>query len=34
MIAEFVEFVDTDWLLQQEIAFDHRLIIERALALA
>lgn len=28
-----LEVVDTDWLLQQEIAFDHRLIIERALAM-
>jgi 8-oxo-dGTP diphosphatase len=30
--AERVEVVDTQWLLTQEIAFDHRLIIERALA--
>ncbi len=28
-----LEVVDTDWLLQQDIAFDHRLIIERALAM-
>ncbi|CAN5636079.1 hypothetical protein BH10CYA1_BH10CYA1_45630 [soil metagenome] len=30
--AEGLEVVDTDWLLAQDIAFDHRLIIERALA--
>ena len=30
--AEKLEIVETDWLLQQDIAFDHRLIIERALA--
>jgi 8-oxo-dGTP diphosphatase len=30
--AEKVEIVDTEWLLTQDIAFDHRLIIERALA--
>jgi len=32
--AEKVEVVDTDWLLTQDIAFDHRLILERALAQA
>ncbi len=31
--AEGLEIVDTDWLLTQEIAFDHRLIIMRALAM-
>lgn len=31
--AEGLEVLDTDWLLAQDIAFDHRLIIERALAL-
>lgn len=31
--ADGLEVLDTDWLLAQEIAFDHRLIIERALAL-
>ncbi len=30
--AEGLEVLDTAWLLTQEIAFDHRLIIERALA--
>jgi len=29
--AEGLEILDTDWLLAQDIAFDHRLIIERAL---
>lgn len=31
--AEGLEVLDTEWLLSQEIAFDHRLIIERALRL-
>jgi len=31
--AEGLEVLDTEWLLAQDIAFDHRLIIERALAL-
>ncbi len=31
--AEGLEVVDTDWLLAQDIAFDHRLIIERALSM-
>jgi 8-oxo-dGTP diphosphatase len=32
--AEGLAIVDTDWLLAQAIAFDHRLIIERGLLLA
>ena len=31
--AEGLEILDTDWLLTQDIAFDHRLIIERALSM-
>jgi ADP-ribose pyrophosphatase YjhB (NUDIX family) len=30
--ADGLEVLDTEWLLQQDIAFDHRLIIQRALA--
>lgn len=32
--AEKLEVLDTEWLLQQDIAFDHRQIIERGLAMA
>jgi ADP-ribose pyrophosphatase YjhB (NUDIX family) len=32
--ADGLEVLDTEWLLQQDIAFDHRLIIERSLQLA